>query len=60
MPKWVMSVLLGFVGLTLALVLISAVVPSIGTSVNQYVKWTTDTGNSCLRNRAPGDQAGLC
>jgi len=60
MPKWVLSLILGFFGLTLFLTLVTAVIPGVGTSIAQYVTWCQQTGSSCLRNRAPGDQPGLC
>jgi hypothetical protein len=60
MPKWVLSLLLGFIGLTVALTLISAVIPGVGGALSQYFAWCNNTAASCIRNRQPGDQPGLC
>jgi hypothetical protein len=60
MPKWIMAIILGFLGLTVICSLILAAVPEVGSAIVAYVDWCTDTGASCVRNRQPGDQPGLC
>jgi hypothetical protein len=60
MPKWIMAIILGFLGLTVIMTVILAAVPEIGEAITSYIDWCTDTGSSCIRNRRPGDQPGLC
>ena len=60
MPKWVTQVLLGFIGLTVVLSVILAIAPDLADGMVKYIQFCKATGASCISNRQPGDQPGLC